>query len=275
MTGRADPAETLAEALAYVDNCLDAPARRAFETRLGGDAELRREVAQWQAQNREIRCAFGAPARDPLDLGRASNENGVRRFSEATRRPETVSRQFGHAGALRSPTQPAPDWRRDAPGAILRGAIALLTLSVALLVAAPPEFGPRPPAALLAAGLAAAHDLAPLPVEFSADDPVLARRLGPRLTLAPPTPRGLHLLGVRLVPGVQAAAALYVYQDAGGERATLMVEPLDEIGPAPARRGAIGTLTAIAWTGAGYGFVAAAAQPDDLAALSDAAALER
>jgi len=101
MTGRPDPAQTLAEALAYVDNCLDAPARRAFEARLGGDAELRREVAQWQAQNREIRCAFGAPARDPLDLGRASNENGSRRSAEAARRPEAAVRQFGHARAPR------------------------------------------------------------------------------------------------------------------------------------------------------------------------------
>jgi anti-sigma factor RsiW len=275
MTGRADPAETLAEALAYVDNCLDAPARRAFEARLGGDAELRREVAQWQAQNREIRCAFGAPARDPLDLGSASNENGVRRSLEAVRRPEAAVRQFGHARALRSPTQPAPDWRRDAPGAILRDAIALLTLSVALLAAAPPGFGPRPPPALLEAGLAAAHDLGPLPVEFSADDPALARRLGPRLALAPPAPQGLRLLGARLVPGVQAAAALFVYQDGRGERATLMIEPLDEIGPAPARRGAIGALSAIAWTGAGYGFVAASTQPDDIAALSNATALGR
>jgi anti-sigma factor RsiW len=275
MTGGADPAETLAEALAYVDNCLDPTARRAFETRLGGDADLRREVAQWQAQNREIRCAFGASARDPLDLGRASNENGVRRLSEPARRPESAAREFGHVRVLRSPTQPAADWRRDSPGAAVRGVLALAALAGALLVAAPPSFGPQPPAALLEAGLAAARDLTPLPVEFAADDAVLARRLGPRLALAPPAPRGLHLLGARITPGARGTAAFFVYEDSRGGRAALMIEPLDEIAPAPARRGAVGALNAIAWTGAGYGFVAAASQPDDLAALADAVALER
>ncbi len=50
-----------------------------------------------------------------------------------------------------------------------------------------------------------------------------------------------------------------------------MVEPLDEIGAAPARRGQADGLSVAAWTGAGYGFVAAARADADVAALVAAA----
>ena len=111
------------------------------------------------------------------------------------------------------------------------------------LFAAAPGLGPQPPAALLSAGLAAASALSALPVEFPAGDRTgFAIRLGSRLAPAPPTPPGLRLLGARLAPGAEAAAALYVYEDARGERAALMVEPLDEIAPAPPRRGESGVL---------------------------------
>ncbi|THD42436.1 MAG: hypothetical protein E7774_15560 [Bradyrhizobium sp.] len=275
MTGRADPAESLAASFAYVDNCLDAPARRAFEARLAGDMELRRQVAQWQAQNREIRCAFGAPALEPLDLGRVSNENVSRRGKELAARLEEAPRPFDQMRLRRPPARKAADRGLSAPSAVGRSVIALLALTTALLAAAPPSLGRRAPAGLLDAGLAAASALGKLPVEFAPNDPALARRFGPRFAIAPPQARGLRLIGLRLAPGEHTAAALYVYEDARGERAALMVEPFDEIAPAPARRGARGALSAVAWTGAGYGFVAVAAAPDDLAALSEAVALER
>ena len=79
MTGRVDPAQSLA----YVDDCLDSDARSDFETQLRLDPELRREVAQWESQNRAIRAAFGAPSRSAPDLGGASNENAMRRIDEA------------------------------------------------------------------------------------------------------------------------------------------------------------------------------------------------
>jgi anti-sigma factor RsiW len=280
MTGRASAAEALAETLAYVDNCLAPAARRAFEARLGGDAELRRNVARWQAQNREIRCAFGAPGREALDLGRATNENGVRRLSEPARRADGAPRSFGQTRGAPSSTLPAAHWRwspfSSAPRRPARGLVGLATLAAALLFAAAPGLGPQPPAALLSAGLAAASALSALPVEFAAGDGVgFAIRLGPRLARAPPTPPGLRLLGARLAPGAEAAAALYVYEDGRGERAALLVEPLDEVAPAPLQRGESGAFSAAAWTGAGYGFVAAATEPDDVDALSEVASTER
>jgi len=114
--------------------------------------------------------------------------------------------------------------------------------------------------------------LADLPVEFVAGDPAaLAQRLGPRLALAPLTAPSLRLIGARLAPGSRATATLYLYENARGERVALMVEPLDEFVAIPARRGDADGLRVAAWTGAGYGFVAAAREDADVAALVAAA----
>jgi anti-sigma factor RsiW len=267
MTGRADPAETLA----YVDDCLDPEARSAFEARLQADAELRREVARWEAQNRAIRVAFGAPPRGALDLGGASNENGVRRTGETARAAGGAAQSFGQAQKRRAPP-PVAGARSAGLGPSARRLAGAVALAAAILWVGLPSLGPRPPVALMAAGATAARALADLPVEFVAGDPAaLAQRLGPRLALAPLTAPSLRLIGARLAPGSRATATLYLYENSRGERVALMVEPLDEIGPAPARRGDADGLRVAAWTGAGYGFVAAAREDADVAALVAAA----
>jgi anti-sigma factor RsiW len=267
MTGRVDPAETFA----YVDDCLDPEARSAFEARLQAEPELRREVARWEAQNRAIRAAFGAPPRGALDLGGVSNENAARRAGEAARAADGAARPFGRAQKQSAPP-PVAEPRSAGLGPTARRLAGAGALAAAILWVGLPSLGPRPPAALLAAGAAAARALADLPVEFTAGDPAaLAERLGPRLALAPLTAPGLQLIGARLTPGSQATATLYLYENARGERVALMVEPLDEIGAAPARRDEAGGLSLAAWTGAGYGFVAAAREDADVAALVAAA----
>jgi anti-sigma factor RsiW len=267
MTGRADPAETFA----YVDDCLDPEARRAFEARLQTEPELRREVARWEAQNRAIRAAFGAPPRGALDLGGASNGNAVRRAGEAARAADGATRPFGQAQKQPAPP-PVAEPRSAGLGSTARRLAGAGALAATILWVGLPSLGQRPPAALMAAGATAARALADLPVEFVAGDPAaLAQRLGPRLALAPLTAPSLQLIGARLAPGSQATATLYLYENSRGERVALMVEPLDEIGPAPARRGKADGLRVAAWTGAGYGFVAAAREDADVAALVAAA----
>jgi anti-sigma factor RsiW len=268
MTGRLDPAQTLA----YVDDCLDPQARSDFEAQLRLDPELRREVAQWEAQNRAIRAAFGAPSRSAPDLGGASNENAVRHADEATHPADGGVRPFGQN--RRTPT-PAPSNAKSSaagPGLAARRVVGAVALAAAIVWVGLPALEPHPPAALLEAGASAARALADLPVEFVAGDPVaIAQRLGPRLALAPPLTPGLRLVGARLTPGWQATATLYLYEDARGARVSLMVEPVDEIDAAPARRSDVDGLSVAAWTGAGYGFVAAARDGADVAALVDAA----
>ncbi|MGP0103914.1 anti-sigma factor family protein [Rhodoblastus sp.] len=268
MTGRVDPAETLA----YVDDCLDPEARSEFEARLKADPELRREVARWEAQNRAIRAVFGAPPRGALDLGGASNENGARRAGEAAGPADGAARSFGQARKRRAAARPIARPRPAGPGPTARRLAGAVALAAAIVWVGLPSLGPRPPAALLAAGAAAARALADLPVEFVAGDPAaLAQRLGPRLALAPPLAPGLRLVGARLAPGSQATATLYLYDNSRGERVALMVEPLDEIVAAAPRRGEADGLSVAAWTGAGYGFVAAARADADVAALIAAA----
>jgi anti-sigma factor RsiW len=271
MTGRIDPAETLA----YVDDCLDPQARGDFEARLQADPELRREVARWEAQNRAIRAAFGAPPRSALDLGGASNENGARRAGELAGAIDGAARPFGQARKRRAAARPIAKPRHAGPGPIARRLAGAVALAAAIVWVGLPSLGPRPSSALVAAGASAARALADLPVEFAAGDPsALVARLGPRLALAPPLAPGLRLVGARLAPGSQATATLYLYENARGERVALMVEPLDETIAAPARRSEADGLSVAAWTGAGYGFVAAAAEDADVAALVAAAGAE-
>ena len=268
MTGRVDPAETLA----YVDDCLDPEARSNFEARLKADPELRREVARWEAQNRDIRAAFGAPPRSALDLGGVSNENGVRRAGEA-------ARPAGRRGATVRPGAQAA--RGDAsgrqgaarrPGLKARRLAGVVALAAAIVWVGLPSLGPQPSAGAGCGRRVGRAALADLPVEFVAGDPAaLAARLGPRLALTPPLAPGLRLVGARLAPGSQATATLYIYENSRGERVALMVEPLDESVAAAAGRGEADGFSVAAWTGAGYGFVAAARQDADVAALVAAA----
>jgi len=270
MTGRVDPAQTLA----YVDDCLDPEARSDFETQLRLNPELRREVAQWESQNRAIRAAFGAPSRSAPDLGSASNENAVRRPDEAAHPADGGARPFGQPRNRRAPA-PAPSNAKSSaagPGLAARRVVGAVALAAAIVWIGLPTLEPRPPAALLEAGASAARALADLPVEFVAGDPAaIAQRLGPRLALAPPLTPGLRLVGARLTPGWQATATLYLYEDPRGARVSLMIEPLDEIDAAPARRSDVDGLSVAAWTGAGYGFVAAARDGANVAALVAAA----
>jgi anti-sigma factor RsiW len=271
MTGRVDPAE----ALAYVDDCLDLEAQRGFEARLKADPELRRAVALWEAQNRAIRSAFGAPPRGALEIGCASNENGARRGGEAPRPTDGGAPAPGVVRKQRAAARTVAKPRPAGPGPTARRLVGAIALAAAALSVGLPSLRLRPPTALFAAGAAAARSLANLPVEFVAGDPAaLAARLGPRLGMAPPLAPGLQLIGARLAPGSQATATLYVYEDLHGERVALLIEPLDEIAPAAARRREIDGLSVAAWTGAGYGFAAAADDDADVAALVAAAGAE-
>jgi len=268
MSGRLDPAE----ALAYVDDCLDSAARSAFEARLISDPELRREVSLWESQNRAIRAAFGAPPRGSLDVGCASNLNVARRADEAARPAAQTGFRACESGRRAPAARVASPRRRQVrtsgAGRLLAGAAALV---LAALYVGPPTAGLQPPPALIAAGAAAARALADQPVEFAADPSTLAARLGPRLGLAPPVASGLRLVGARLAPGSQTTAALYLYENARSERVALMAEPLDETSAAPVRRADADGVSLAAWTGAGYGFVAAAPDEVDVAALVAAA----
>jgi anti-sigma factor RsiW len=275
-----------AEAFAYVDNCLAPAERRAFEARLRGDEELRREVALWEAQNGAIRAAYGvAPAsRAPIDLGHSSNENlpvwapaatQSRRIAAAPRsaeprvwppRADTAAAPWNPATAVASPR-----------AGLGRGLLALAVFALAALFVAPPG-GPSWPrdkltAAALAAYRAFANPGALTPVEFRASDPeALSKWFTPQFVrgVVVPTlpPNTLKLLGGRIAPGTTASAAFVIYEDERGGRVGLLIEPLDAPAPSKPKVRRIDGVSLAAWTDAGRGLVAIGANRDSVASLA-------
>jgi anti-sigma factor RsiW len=158
----------------------------------------------------------------------------------------------------------------------LRRLAAAAALAAILLVVSGPG-GPTPPHDRLAEAALAAYRAfaaaADAPIEFRARDPqALTKWLTPQFARGIAVPGfssdALTLLGARVAPGSRASAAFLVYQDRGGERVGLLIEPLDDPAPSkPSLRRSDGVSLA-AWTGAGHGFVAAGADPHEVALLT-------
>ncbi len=266
-----------AEAFAFVDRCLAPADRRAFQARLREDAELRRQVALWESQNEAIRAAYGAPAsaRAPIGLARNANENVPAWMKSAIReQPSAATRRAN--GEARAKLARAASAAPPARFIALRRVAAAAALAAILLVASA-SGGPTPPQSrLIEAGVAAYRAFAAAsdaPVEFRTRDPrALTKWLAPQFVTGIVVPGfssdALTLLGARIAPGTRASAAFLVYEDRGGERVGLLIEPLDDPAPSePTLRQSDGVSLA-AWTGAGHGFVAAGADPREVALLT-------
>jgi anti-sigma factor RsiW len=273
-----------AEVFAYVDNCLAPDDRQAFEARLREDPDLRRRVAQWEAQNSAIRVAFGAPAsvRSAPDLGGTANENLPVWMASAiqARRSVALARAAGEARAdpLRAaPTKSLriPSVVRSAPRSVGRRMAAIAGLAAVLLVVSAPS-GPAPPQSrLMEAGLAAYRAFAAtadVPVEFATRDPqALAKWLAPQFARGIDVPRfsstALTLLGGRIAPGTTASAAFLVYADRGGKRVGLLIEPLDAPAPSGSTWRETDGVSLAAWTDAGAGYAAVGSDSAPMAEL--------
>lgn len=279
MTDRFD----VAAAFAYVDNCLAPAERRAFEARLRDEADLRREVALWEAQNVAIRAAYGAtPSRTALDLGRNSNENvpvwmtetpQVRRATSLARNGEPRSWPARiETAAPRNPPDEAPPRRSN----FARGLLAALVFAVALLFVAPLGGPSWPRDQMAAAGVAAYRAFgaqnAQTPVEFRAGDPdALTKWFTPQFARGVVVPRlppnTLRQLGGRVAPGTTGSAAFVVYEDQRGVRVGLLLEPFDAPAPTKPRLQKIKGLTLAAWTDGGRGLVAIGADRPSVSEL--------
>jgi anti-sigma factor RsiW len=262
-----------AEAFAYVDNCLEATARRAFEARLRDSPELRRQIALWESQNGAIRAAYGAPAsaRAALDLGRVSNENLPVWMAPAA--------QIRRVGAARARSEarvwpPRPDTApsRASRLAICRRWLAVAALTTGLVVVGASSEPPWPRDKLIDASLAAYRAFATsAAVEFRASDPeTLTKWLTPQFARGVVVPRiasnELTLLGARIAPGTTASAAFVIYVDRRGERVGLMIEPFDAPSPSKPVLSTVAGVSLAAWTDARRGLVATG--PDREAVLT-------
>jgi anti-sigma factor RsiW len=273
------------DAHAYVDECLSREDRIAFEARLRDDAELRRRVDLWQAQNDAIRAAFRAPsrARGPISVGRASNEN-----LSSPMPPATDSRRVGAASASSdapaAPSRSSPcDVRRTvlkptpargfwAPA--LRGALVLSLASVVMTMwpagGSPDERGP-----LTSSGLAAFRAFggdSSVALDVSSSDPrVLAKALSPRFvaraTAANFDLAGWTLIGARFVPGTASAAAFVLWENRDRARMGLLIESLDAPASSTPRTREFGAVAISAWTEDGKGFAAVGPDANAVATL--------
>jgi anti-sigma factor RsiW len=270
------------DAHAYVDECLSREDRIAFEARLRDDAELRRRVDLWQAQNDAIRAAFRAPLRTggPIAVGRPSNEN-----LSATM-PSTVdSRRVSTAcDAPAAPPRTSPgDVRRIVPrptparrfwARTLRWALILSLASVVLTVW--PAGGPPDERGLLIdAGLAAFRAFggdSSVALDISSSDPrVLVNQLSPRFvaraTAANFDLAGWTLIGARFVPGTASAAAFVLWENRDRARMGLLIESLDAPASSAPRMREFGAAAISAWTEGGKGFAAVGPDATAVAAL--------
>ena len=98
----------------------------------------------------------------------------------------------------------------------------------------------------------------------------LSKRLGRTLAAPDLAPFGYRLIGGRLLPGGNGAAAQLMYEDAGGKRLTLYVRATDGTETA-FRFQQDGDAATFAWIDQGFGFaVTAMASRDELLPIAEA-----
>lgn len=212
----------------------------------------------WEAQNEAIRLAFGgAPrSRQVSPVGRPSNENNAAPKSAPPHKGEPL-----RSGA------PLPPRLAPAPGPIGRWRATALGGFVFAVAAVSFCGGPDDPRQALMrradAALRSAAAFADTRLDFVSDDPnAVSAWLSARFAridakrLAPP---GWSLLGVRVVAGLNSAAALVLYEDAVGGRAALMLTPTDGQPDLPPTGERDSDETILA--GAAHGFAYAAVGP--------------
>ncbi len=257
------------DAHAYIDNCMSPSDRLAFEAATRRDAKLRARVEAWGAQNEAIRLAFGAAAHPrasvPPAVGRPSNENNAAPVSAPSRLAALAQPLRDRAPSrIDAPTGRATRWRA-------RG-LGLLVLSAGLVAFSGGPDDPRG-ALLERAGpaLRAAAAFADTRLDFISDDPrAVAAWLAPRFARLDPErlkPPGWSLLGVRVVAGVNAAAALVLYEDALGGKAGLLLEPTDALPYLPEMGGRDADMTVFAGAADGYAYAAVGPNRSGVGAL--------
>jgi anti-sigma factor RsiW len=215
----------------YVDGELPADRREAVELWLASHPEDAARVAAWRAQAEAIRARYGAvvnePVPDRLTLGRIMRN----RRSWAAIAAAAAVAAFAIGGVV---------------GWMARGASA----------AAPSELE------VFASEAISAHRLyigeVRHPIEVKAEErhllPWLSRRVGTTLRAPDLASFDLKLLGGRLLPGVNAPAALFMYESGSGERVTIYVSRTNE--PRTSFRYKISdNFGALRWSEAGYGWV--------------------
>jgi anti-sigma factor RsiW len=205
MSGESDPIPQ-DDLLAWHAGALEADRRDALAARLSGDPKAQATLAEWQRQDAALAALYEPCAEEPPPA-RLTALIAAARAARPT--PRALSRPAAWAAAL-----------------------AFTLLGGALGWGARGQMAPADTDAALAAARAfqtyvveVAH-----PVEVPASDAThltkwISRRLGHDIHAPDFAGAGFTLMGGRVLPSATGAAALFLYQDAAGQRLALYVAP--------------------------------------------------
>ena len=190
---------------AYVDGQLDSERRGQLEAFLATHPDELAKVEAYREQNRQLHTLFGDIADEPVPV-RLTNSLKPSR----SRKPLQVAAMLAwlFVGAI--------------GGYVIRGGVAP-EVTVAQV--------PFTQRAAVAHVVYTAEVLHPVEVGAAQEAHLvqwLSKRLGHSLHTPDLTRFGYQLIGGRLLPGEQGAAAQFMYQDVGGERLTLYVSVKDQ-----------------------------------------------
>ena len=256
----------IGDMLAYVDDCLPAADRSAFEDDLRAHPAQRSRIEEWLFQNESIRAAFpdprGAPAAPP---GRGVAPRNL----VAERAPQGAALKRADQGFDCSRE---PSARRSAPArtaapprsglARVRRIIWTLGAAVAVWIGAPAIVsgdGARPFSNVARAAYRTFAEGRMRPVEAATSDPDrLANWFAAQIGGATPVPdlseSGFSLLGGRIVPGAFSPAGVLLYENPRHERIAVAFETADAPPETAVAFDEGGGVLCASWSGAGHSY---------------------
>lgn len=240
---------------AFIDDRLAGPRRASVQAYIDAHPAVADRVAAQRRQRALLRERLAAVAAEPVPARlRIANVQAARRAR----------------------------WRTRASSAMIATTIFIVGAATGLL-ASHLQFldgvVPQAPTTGLAQGASAAYRTYVVevahPVEVGAAQEAhllqwLSKRLGRKLAAPDLSPFGYHLIGGRLLPGGNGAAAQLMYESADGRRLTLYVQAADGTETA-FRFQQDGDAATFAWIDQGFGFaVTAVASRDVLLPIAEA-----
>lgn len=231
---------------AFVDGQL-APSRRADVQRyLDANPEEARRVAAWTAQREALRDAFALHGAAPLPP-----ELNLSRLIEQRLRPRRVGWLAAASVVLALGLGGAGGWLLRTPSEPGRTALAMEMLE---------QQG------LATHVVYAADKRHPIEVGAAERDHLtqwLSNRLSRKVSPPDLEPAGYHLIGGRLLATERGnAAALFMYENAGGQRLSLVLRPMSPDMHASMTDMKEGPVNGCAWISDGLGYAVVAPMPD-------------
>ncbi|EMS95876.1 transcriptional regulator [Agrobacterium tumefaciens str. Cherry 2E-2-2] len=229
MTG-SEPQITEADLISYVDGQLEDRRRDAVRAHLASNPADARKVAMWQQQNATLTALYG-----PLDTDALPERLDVYRIERRLRSQRA-------------------DWRNIAAASVLILAVGLtggwFGRGLVSQVAEPTHSIVTD--ATQAHKLFASEVLHPVEIRADAENASslpkwLSKRLDRKLNIPDLTRHGLSLVGGRVLPSSEGAAAQLMYEDKSGQRVTLYIVAAADSSDTAMRRSSIGSLEAISW----------------------------